>query len=112
MASGQSCPLSRPLARHRAPKRWHVERKAWQDPLARKRAGFGYEHQQTFGGFLPDGTPIGNNLRNTVSGAADYTLSQRFKLAAQAELRFEQGIDDEVYDALVRDVFSEHWLEI
>ncbi len=67
------------------------------------RAGFGYEHQQTFGGFLPDGTPIGNNLRNVVAGAADYTYADAFKLAAQAEVRFEQGIHDEVYDALVRD---------
>lgn len=52
----------------------------------------GYEHQQTFGGYLPDGTPTGENLRDVLHLGTEYVKRDRFKLSATLEFRFDDGL--------------------
>jgi len=51
--------------------------------------GGGYEHQQTFGGALPDGTPIGDQQRDVLSFLYEFLKFDHFKLAGRFELRFD-----------------------
>jgi hypothetical protein len=51
----------------------------------------GFEHQQIFGGFLPDGSPVGRNQRNVVYGAADLLRYRSVRAGAQLELRIDNG---------------------
>ncbi len=53
--------------------------------------GMGFEAQQAFGGHLSDGTPIGNSRRHVLHSAFSLQPNQRFRLVAQAELRFDHG---------------------
>ena len=59
--------------------RWQIGRNT--------RLSTGLEHQQVFGGFLPDGTPIGNNQRNVIHAGADYVRPDQLKVRARVELR-------------------------
>jgi hypothetical protein len=52
----------------------------------------GYEHQQTFAGYLPDGTPTGENLRDVVHVGSEYLRSSVLKASAALELRFDDGV--------------------
>lgn len=52
--------------------------------------GFGFEHQQAFGGYLPDGTSIGDAQRNAVHSSMSYRR-KNFRVAAQLELRLDHG---------------------
>jgi hypothetical protein len=67
------------------------------------RVSTGFEHQQVFGGFLPDGTPIGDNQRNIVHGGAEYTAADRFKATAHVEVRFDEGLASGLDDLISRD---------
>ena len=67
------------------------------------RVSTGFEHQQVFGGFLPDGTPIGDNQRNILHGGAEYTADDRFKATAHLEVRFDEGLASGLDDLLSRD---------
>ena len=51
----------------------------------------GYEHQQVFGGHLPDGTPTGDSQRDVVHLGAEYIRPRRLKLSTRAELRYDNG---------------------
>ena len=51
----------------------------------------GYEHQQIFGGHLPDGTPTGDSQRDVVNIGFEVTRFRRLKLSTQAELRYDNG---------------------
>jgi uncharacterized repeat protein (TIGR01451 family) len=51
--------------------------------------GGGYEHQQTFGGALPDGTPLGDQQRDVLSFLYEFLKFDRFKLAGRFEMRFD-----------------------
>ncbi len=53
--------------------------------------GAGYEHQQAFGGFLPDGTAIGDAQRNVGHTSLSYVASKTFRFGAQVELRLDHG---------------------
>ncbi len=53
--------------------------------------GAGYEHQQAFGGFLPDGTAIGDAQRNVGHTSLTYVPSKTFRFGAQVELRLDHG---------------------
>ncbi len=67
------------------------------------RIGAGIEHQQIFGGALPDGTPVGNAQRNVLHGSAEYTFHDRLKTSASVELRFDDGLDTGLADLVSRD---------
>jgi uncharacterized repeat protein (TIGR01451 family) len=54
--------------------------------------GFTYEHQATTGGFLPDGTPIGENQRDLVRGGVDLRLGDEVVAGAIAEIRRDRGL--------------------
>jgi hypothetical protein len=51
----------------------------------------GYEHQQIFGGHLPDGTPTGNSQRDVFNVGFEVTRFRRLNLSTQAELRYDNG---------------------
>jgi uncharacterized repeat protein (TIGR01451 family) len=51
----------------------------------------GYEHQQIFGGHLPDGTPTGNAQRDVVHVGVELTRFRKLKLSTHAELRYDNG---------------------
>jgi hypothetical protein len=51
----------------------------------------GYEHQQVFGGHLPDGTPTGDAQRDVVHLGFELTRLRRLKLSTRAELRYDNG---------------------
>ncbi|MBL4633672.1 MAG: hypothetical protein JKY56_07360 [Kofleriaceae bacterium] len=53
--------------------------------------GMGFEAQQAFGGYLPDGTAIGNSRRHVLRSSMSLTPSDRVRMAAQVELRFDRG---------------------
>lgn len=61
--------------------------------------GAGFEHQQAFGGYLPDGTSIGDAQRNVGHTSITYAPSRRFRIAAQAELRLDNGDSGSGVDA-------------
>jgi hypothetical protein len=61
--------------------RWRVARGV--------RLGLGYEHQQVFGGFTPEGEPVGNNLRDLVHASAEYVRADLLKAGARVELRWD-----------------------
>lgn len=69
----------------------------------------GYEHQQTFGGYLPDGTPTGENLRDVLHAAAEYLRGDRLRVTSAVEVRFDDGMHgqpgsvDPRYEGLVRE---------
>lgn len=67
------------------------------------RVSVGFEHQQVFGGFLPDGTPIGDNQRNVVYGGVDFTRIENLKAAATIELRVDNAAAIASIDDLIRD---------
>jgi hypothetical protein len=52
----------------------------------------GFEHQQTFGGFLPDGTPTGQNQRDVVHVGTEYLKRDTLKASASVEVRFDDGM--------------------
>lgn len=54
----------------------------------------GFEHQETRGGYLPDGTPTGESRRDVVSVGAEYVRPARFKASAVVEARFDEGVAD------------------
>ena len=66
-------------------------------------AAVGFEHQQLFGGFLPDGTPIGDNQRNVAFVGAEYTRKRTVKASIHFELRLDNGLDPTQFDNLVDD---------
>lgn len=49
----------------------------------------GYEHQQVFGGILPDGTPTGDSQRDVVHLGFEFTRLRNLKLSTRAELRYD-----------------------
>jgi uncharacterized repeat protein (TIGR01451 family) len=49
----------------------------------------GYEHQQTFGAHLPDGTPIGDQQRDVLSLGYEVLRSDKWRLAGRFEMRFD-----------------------
>jgi hypothetical protein len=51
----------------------------------------GYEHQQVFGGHLPDGTPVGDSQRDVVHVGVEYIRPRTLKLSTRAELRYDNG---------------------
>src|SRR5262249_29632125 len=51
----------------------------------------GYEHQQTFGGYLPDGTPTGGDRRDVVHVGSEYVKPDKLKASATVEVRFDDG---------------------
>lgn len=53
--------------------------------------GAGFEHQQAFGGYLPDGTSIGDARRNVGHTSITFAPTRTFRIAAQAELRLDHG---------------------
>jgi len=65
--------------------------------------GAGIEHQQIFGGALPDGTPVGNAQRNVLHGSAEYTYRDRLKTSAGVELGFDDGLNAGLADLVSRD---------
>ncbi len=64
------------------------------------RVGLGYEHQQIFGGFLPDGTPVGNNQRNVGYAAAELKR-KRLRATAHVELRLDNGLKGDALANLI-----------
>jgi hypothetical protein len=67
------------------------------------RLNIGYEHQQSFGGFLPDGTPAGKNLRDVIHTGADVLVGDTFRAATQLELRFDDGVRGDGIESLITD---------
>lgn len=65
-------------------RRWRVHRSA--------AVGFAYEHQMTTGGFLPDGTPVGENQRDVVRGGLDLGLGGEVIAGLVAEVRRDRGL--------------------
>lgn len=57
--------------------------------------GLGIEHQQAFGGRLPDGTPLGDAKRNLLHSSFDFATASRFRLLGRFELRMDQGGDSD-----------------
>jgi hypothetical protein len=55
----------------------------------------GYEHQQTFGGYLPDGTPTGENRRDVVHLGSEFVRPRKLKLSGTFEVRLEDGFHDQ-----------------
>lgn len=53
--------------------------------------GLGYEHQQVFGGFSPDGAPVGDQRRDVASARAAITRWRGVVAGARAELRWDEG---------------------
>ena len=51
----------------------------------------GYEHQQVFGGSLPDGTPTGDSQRDVTHVGFEYIRPRTLKLSTRAELRYDNG---------------------
>jgi uncharacterized repeat protein (TIGR01451 family) len=49
----------------------------------------GYEHQQVFGGILPDGTPTGDSQRDVVHLGFEFTRLKNLKLSTRAEMRYD-----------------------
>ncbi len=53
--------------------------------------GFGFEHQQAFGGYLPDGTSIGNAQRNVLHASYTVRHRDRLRITGRLELRLDNG---------------------
>jgi uncharacterized repeat protein (TIGR01451 family) len=51
----------------------------------------GYEHQQVFGGRLPDGTPTGDSQRDVAHVGFEYIRPKSLKLSTRAELRYDNA---------------------
>jgi uncharacterized repeat protein (TIGR01451 family) len=51
----------------------------------------GYEHQQVFGGRLPDGTPTGDSQRDVAHVGFEYIRPRSLKLSTRAELRYDNA---------------------
>jgi len=51
----------------------------------------GYEHQQVFGGSLPDGTPTGDSQRDVTHVGFEYIRPRTLKLSSRFELRYDNG---------------------
>jgi hypothetical protein len=81
--------------------RWNVMR-GWN-------IAAGYEHQQTFGGYLPDGTPTGENIRDVLHLGTEFVKRETLKAAATFELRFDDGMHGQPgsvepkYEDLIKD---------
>src|SRR5687767_5661276 len=54
----------------------------------------GFEHQQTFGGHLPDGTPVGGAQRDVLHLGTEFVKPRTFKISAAVEARFDDGFHD------------------
>jgi len=64
------------------------------------RIALGFEHQQIFGGFLPDGTPVGNNQRNVGYTAAEFKRN-RLRATAHLEVRVDNGLNGDALANLI-----------
>ena len=73
-------------------------------PIEGLGLGLGFEHQQVFGGFLPDGTAIGNNQRDLIRAALDVEKSETFRIGVSVELRADRGTSDD--DNVDRDLLD------
>ena len=88
----------------------------WQlSPGVRIQAGF--EHQQVVGGFLPDGTPVGDSQRDVLHAGFALEVPDRVQASSHLELRVDNGDDGGfVEDIAVQDarptsaagVFADH----
>ena len=54
----------------------------------------GYEHQLAFGGFLPDGTAVGDHQRSVFQASLGLSRFQRLKAGMRVELRLDRGPED------------------
>ena len=52
----------------------------------------GFEHQQTFGGALPDGTPTGKSTRDVLHLGSEVLHADSWKASTTLELRFDEGL--------------------
>lgn len=72
-------------------RRWQVTKKLG--------LGMGFEHQQAFGGYLPDGSAIGDAQRNVLHGSYTVTHRDTFRLTGHLELRLDHGDSGEDVDS-------------